>query len=80
MATTTRMHGIVPPLVTPLVDRDTLDAEGQAVAASDTEAEINPRARSAKLRSGVRTQAASGKADLGIFDLPQLASIERMGG
>lgn len=28
MATTTRMHGIVPPLVTPLVDRDTLDAEG----------------------------------------------------
>lgn len=28
MATTTRMHGIVPPLVTPLVDRDTLDAAG----------------------------------------------------
>jgi 16S rRNA (cytosine1402-N4)-methyltransferase len=51
----------------------------QAVAASEAEAEINPRARSAKLRSGIRTQAAPGKADLTIFDLPQLASIERMG-
>lgn len=52
----------------------------QAVAASDAEADINPRARSAKLRSGIRTKASSGKADLTIFDLPQLASIERMGG
>jgi 16S rRNA (cytosine1402-N4)-methyltransferase len=51
----------------------------QAVAASDAEAEVNPRARSAKLRSGIRTQARPGKADLTIFDLPQLASIERMG-
>jgi 16S rRNA (cytosine1402-N4)-methyltransferase len=52
----------------------------QAVAASDAEAEVNPRARSAKLRSGIRSQAPAGKADLSIFDLPQLASIERMGG
>lgn len=52
----------------------------QAVAASDAEAEVNPRARSAKLRAGIRTTAAPGKADLTIFDLPQLASIERMGG
>lgn len=52
----------------------------QAVSASKAEAEINPRARSAKLRAGVRTSARSGKADLTIFDLPQLASIERMGG
>lgn len=52
----------------------------QAVAASDTEADVNPRARSAKLRSAIRTTAPAGKADLSIFDLPQLASIERMGG
>jgi 16S rRNA (cytosine1402-N4)-methyltransferase len=52
----------------------------QAVAASDAEADVNPRALSAKLRSGIRTQSPPGKADLTIFDLPQLASIERMGG
>ena len=52
----------------------------QPVAASEAEADINPRARSAKLRSGIRTKAPAGRADLGIFDLPQLASIERMGG
>jgi 16S rRNA (cytosine1402-N4)-methyltransferase len=52
----------------------------QAVAAGEAEAEINPRARSAKLRAGIRTTAPTGKADLSIFDLPQLASIERMGG
>jgi len=52
----------------------------QAIAASDAEADINPRARSAKLRAGIRTTARPGKADLSIFDLPQLASIERMGG
>jgi 16S rRNA (cytosine1402-N4)-methyltransferase len=51
----------------------------QAIAASDEEAEVNPRARSAKLRAGIRTKAPAGKADLSIFDLPQLASIERMG-
>ena len=52
----------------------------QAVSASDAEAEENPRARSAKLRWGIRTAAPAGKADMAIFDLPQLASIERMGG
>ena len=51
----------------------------QAVAAGDAEAEVNPRARSAKLRAGIRTPAPAGRADLSIFDLPQLASIERMG-
>ncbi len=50
----------------------------QAISASDEEAEVNPRARSAKLRAGIRTEARAGKADLSIFDLPQLASIERM--
>ena len=52
----------------------------QAISATDAEADINPRARSAKLRAGIRTTATSGKGDLSIFDLPQLASIERMGG
>lgn len=52
----------------------------QAIAASDAEADINPRARSAKLRSGIRTVAPAGKTDVSIFDLPQLANIERMGG
>jgi 16S rRNA (cytosine1402-N4)-methyltransferase len=52
----------------------------QAVAASDAEAEVNPRARSAKLRSGLRTAARPGKADLTIFDLPDLADIERLRG
>ena len=51
----------------------------QAISASDAESEVNPRARSAKLRAGIRTSAPAAKPDLSIFDLPQLASIERMG-
>lgn len=50
------------------------------VSASEEEAEANPRARSAKLRAGIRTTAPAGKADMSIFDLPALASLERMGG
>ncbi|KGE00808.1 16S rRNA (cytosine(1402)-N(4))-methyltransferase RsmH [Rhizobium sp. YS-1r] len=49
------------------------------VAASDEEAEANPRARSAKLRAGIRTDAAPRPVDMSIFDLPDLASIARMG-
>ena len=49
------------------------------IAASDEEAEVNPRARSAKLRAGVRTEAAARTADLSIFDLPDLASLAKMG-
>jgi 16S rRNA (cytosine1402-N4)-methyltransferase len=52
----------------------------QAVSATEAEAELNPRARSAKLRAGIRTTAKPGKADQTIFDLPHLADIERMGG
>jgi 16S rRNA (cytosine1402-N4)-methyltransferase len=52
----------------------------QAVVASEAEAEANPRARSAKLRAGIRTTANPGKADASIFDLPQLADIERLRG
>lgn len=50
------------------------------VSATEEEAEVNPRARSAKLRAGIRTVAPAGKADMSIFDLPALASLERMGG
>jgi 16S rRNA (cytosine1402-N4)-methyltransferase len=49
------------------------------VAASEAEAEENPRARSAKLRAGIRTEAAARSADLSIFDLPDLASLAKMG-
>jgi 16S rRNA (cytosine1402-N4)-methyltransferase len=51
----------------------------QMVAASEAEAENNPRARSAKLRMGVRTVAAPGAADMSIFTLPHLASLATMG-
>ncbi len=50
------------------------------IAASEEEAEINPRARSAKLRAGVRTTAPVRPADFSIFELPDLASLEKMGG
>jgi 16S rRNA (cytosine1402-N4)-methyltransferase len=50
----------------------------QPVLASEAEAEINPRARSAKLRAGIRTEARPRKPDASIFDLPNLADIERL--
>ncbi|MOA44684.1 16S rRNA m(4)C1402 methyltransferase [compost metagenome] len=50
------------------------------IAASDEEAELNPRARSAKLRAGLRTTAPARAADFSIFELPDLASLEKMGG
>ncbi|UHS57036.1 16S rRNA (cytosine(1402)-N(4))-methyltransferase RsmH [Agrobacterium vaccinii] len=57
------------------------DAVGKPmIAASDEEADINPRARSAKLRAGLRTTAPARSADLSIFELPDLASLEKMGG
>jgi 16S rRNA (cytosine1402-N4)-methyltransferase len=50
----------------------------QAVLASDAEAAVNPRARSAKLRAGIRTAAKSAKPDAAIFDLPHLADLEKL--
>tara|TARA_R110002020_G_scaffold47690_9_gene135725 strand:- start:4886 stop:5911 length:1026 start_codon:yes stop_codon:yes gene_type:complete len=49
------------------------------VAATEAEAELNPRARSAKLRAGLRTDAASRPDDLSIFDLPDLATLAKLG-
>ncbi|MEZ2132315.1 MULTISPECIES: 16S rRNA (cytosine(1402)-N(4))-methyltransferase RsmH [unclassified Sinorhizobium] len=50
------------------------------IVASEEEAEANPRARSAKLRAGVRTAAAAEPADFSIFDLPNLAALGKLGG
>ncbi|MNE61176.1 16S rRNA m(4)C1402 methyltransferase [compost metagenome] len=57
------------------------DALGKPmIAATEEEAALNPRARSAKLRAGVRTTATAPKADVSIFELPDLASLEKLGG
>jgi len=59
----------------------TFESVGKSmISASDAEAEANPRARSAKLRAGVRTLAPAEAADLSIFDLPSLASLGKLGG
>ncbi|TCU13603.1 16S rRNA (cytosine(1402)-N(4))-methyltransferase RsmH [Rhizobium sullae] len=50
------------------------------IAASQAEAEANPRARSAKLRAGMRTNAPAEAADMAIFGLPSLASLGKLGG
>ncbi len=51
----------------------TFAAEGKAmIKASEAEAERNPRARSAKLRAGTRTDAPARPADMGLFGLPDL--------
>lgn len=50
------------------------------VSASEAEAEINPRARSAKLRAGLRTDAAAEAADMSLFGFPNLASLGKLGG
>jgi 16S rRNA (cytosine1402-N4)-methyltransferase len=56
------------------------DPLGKAmIAASEEEAEINPRARSAKLRAGIRTEAKLRGSDMSIFDLPSLASLSTLG-
>lgn len=53
----------------------TFEKMGGAVAASEAEIEINPRARSAKLRAARRTAAPARSADTGLFGLPKLPSV-----
>jgi len=51
----------------------TFRVEGKAmVKASEQEADRNPRARSAKLRAGIRTQAPARAGDMDLFGLPNL--------
>ncbi|MCB1420758.1 MAG: 16S rRNA (cytosine(1402)-N(4))-methyltransferase RsmH [Notoacmeibacter sp.] len=53
----------------------TFSKAGGVVSASDAEAAVNPRARSAKLRAAVRTAAAPRRSDLSIFGLPKLPDV-----
>lgn len=52
----------------------------QPVMADEAECEANPRSRSAKLRAGLRTAAAAGKASPDILPVPNLAALAALGG
>lgn len=56
---------------------ETFEKPFAVVAASESEAERNPRARSAKLRAAVRTADPARAADLGFFALPDLPEIRQ---
>lgn len=57
----------------------TFQKAGGAVAPTEHEIEGNPRARSAKLRLAVRTDAPARAPDLSIFGLPKLPEIRSAG-
>jgi 16S rRNA (cytosine1402-N4)-methyltransferase len=57
------------------VKAQTFEKRGSAVAPADEEIEANPRARSAKLRAALRTDAPARAADVSIFGLPKLPEI-----
>jgi 16S rRNA (cytosine1402-N4)-methyltransferase len=53
----------------------TFEKAGKVIAASEAETEINPRARSAKLRAAIRAETPARAADFSIFGLPKLPEI-----
>ena len=57
----------------------TFDKSGGAIAASDAEIAVNPRARSAKLRAAVRTAAPARPVDMTMFGFPELPDAFRQG-
>ncbi len=57
----------------------TFASAGKAVAPSEREIETNPRARSAKLRAAIRTDAPARAEDLSIFGLPRLPEASHGG-
>jgi 16S rRNA (cytosine1402-N4)-methyltransferase len=66
----------------PVTERDpaTFEPVGKAmVTAGEDEAAQNPRARSAKLRAGKRTDAKPMADDISIFGLPRLPAIATLG-
>lgn len=54
---------------------ETFEKRGGAILPGEAEIETNPRARSAKLRTAVRTQAPARAGDPSIFGLPRLPEI-----
>ncbi|MBN9221232.1 MAG: 16S rRNA (cytosine(1402)-N(4))-methyltransferase RsmH [Mesorhizobium sp.] len=52
---------------------------GGGVTATDAEVSANPRARSARLRAAIRTEAPARPGDFSIFGLPKLPGIDQPG-